>query len=256
MSELNLKEEHKKQFIEYYKHLPDEFLPLDVKQSPKALNVGLRPTCNVSVYLPAVSFQDTPPDGWARDAWVEELCNLFPRSHIPRKLYLKAGYSFQPPRFLYGWAMEQASLKTIAEKCGFSRHLRPIDPDKLCEDLTDVLTAKFPQIMEKLDWVFIANVWVNNEKMYPCIALCDSWITGNLKPTPEQIATLRDFFGIGDEGITTLDDNQPMWWLDLMSEQWHYATELEDLEELRPWDLRRNPVRVKGGRVVDGSGTR
>lgn len=81
--------------------------------------------------------------------------------------------------------MEGPVLSAISQNCGFDNPRHPKDPDDLCVALTKVLTEKFPDIMEELESVFVANVWVHDREAYPCVVLCDSWITGSRKPTTE-----------------------------------------------------------------------
>ncbi|KAJ3519932.1 hypothetical protein NMY22_g12975 [Coprinellus aureogranulatus] len=217
MSILDLRPEHKKQFIAYYKHLPDEFFPIDVIGPP----------------------DDVPAEKWTRDEWSRCLCKTFPRPHIPTKLNLKSGVNFQPPRFLFGWAMEQSVLRTIAEQRGFSEHFIPFDYNKISADLTSVLRRQFPEIVEQFGWAFVARVMVHDKGLFFCLALADSWMTGNRTPLPEQIKAVREFLGIGKGGVQTLADNEPMWWSDLNCHQWHYRHKRDALRDYRPWDLAR-----------------
>lgn len=57
---------------------------------------------------------------------------------------------------------------------------------------------------------------------------------------------MRQFLGIGEEGVTTLAGNEPMWWTDLVVPHWHYAREKDDLKMMRGWDMRRVKARVRG----------
>ena len=110
---------------------------------------------------------------------------------------------------------------------------------EISHKLSEILRRQFPQIMEQLGWVVADCVWVHGKGGYACLALADSWITGSRKPTSEHIATLREFFGIGKEDIVALADNEPMWWMDLNSHDWHYRHKRDELKKYRPWDLRR-----------------
>jgi Lon-like ATP-dependent protease len=155
--------------------------------------------------------------------------------------------SFQPPRFLFGWAM-------VSNRMGHDvvRRSRPNSDAPLPYTnyqgesvvLTESLRSRFPLIMDQLGWVIIDCVWIHGKGAFTCIALADSWATGSRKPTADQIVTLRDFFGIGKGDIQALD-NEPMWWMDLNSQCWQYACRRECLRDYRPWDLeRRVPVRA------------
>lgn len=92
--------------------------------------------------------------------------------------------------------------------------------------------------MEQIGWLTIDCVWVHDKGTFCCLAMADSWITGHRKPTSEQIATLREYFKVGEEGVEALEDNKPMWWIYLMSQEWHYRRRRDDLAEYRPWDVR------------------
>ena len=153
--------------------------------------------------------------------------------------------SFQPPRFLFGWAI-------VSEYVAFDlvRRSRPNSDDPLpwtsyqrqTVVMTEGLRSRFPLIMDQLGWVVVERVLVHRddrpEECFTCIALADSWATGNRKPTADQIATLRDFFGIGKGDIQALD-NEPMWWMDLNSRYWLYARRRDRLKDYRPWDLKK-----------------
>lgn len=67
--------------------------------------------------------------------------------------------------------------------------------------------------MGQLGWVIVDCIWVHKKGTFTCIALSDSWATGDHMPTVEQIATLRY-----EGDATALADNEPnMWWMDLNS---------------------------------------
>ncbi|KAJ3519934.1 hypothetical protein NMY22_g12976 [Coprinellus aureogranulatus] len=240
LSHLDLRSGHMKQVLYYYRHLPDEFLPSEIMEPPEVITPGVT------------------KEEWTKEAWRAYLCKTFPRSHIPTKLALKSGVNFQPPRFIFGWAMEYSVLKTIAERCGFARHLIPLDLHKLAEDLTSVVRSQCPQVVEQFGWSFIARVLVHDKGILYCIAVADSWMTGNNKPTAEQINTLREFFGIGKGNVIALADNEAMWWTELDSTQWHYRHKWEDLKEHRPWDLERSIAKLdarRQGTREDSDGT-
>ncbi|KAJ3550144.1 hypothetical protein NMY22_g613 [Coprinellus aureogranulatus] len=215
MSILDLRPEHKKQFIAFYKHLPDEFFPIDVIGPP----------------------DDVPEDKWTRDEWSRCLCKTFPRSHIPAKLKPKPGVNFQPPRFLFGWAMEQSVLRAIAKQCGFAEHFLPFDYNKISADLTCVIWSRYPEIVQQFGWTFVARIMVHDKGLFFCLALADSWMTGNGKPSVDQINAVQGFLGIGKGAVVTLADNEPMWWADLNCYQWHYRHKWECLRDFRPWDF-------------------
>ncbi|KAJ3550143.1 hypothetical protein NMY22_g612 [Coprinellus aureogranulatus] len=214
---LDVRPQHMKQILEYYRHLPDEFLPMEVIEPP----------------------DDVPREKWDREAWRQYLCTLFPRSHIPTKLTLKSGVSLQPPRFLFGWAMELSVLRTIAESRGFAEHLRPLNFRKLAENLTSVVRSQCPQVVEQFGWSLVTLVNVHSKGMIYCLALADSWMTGNRKPSDEQISALRGFFGIGKGDVVALADNEAMWWTGLEFSHWIYRHKWEHLRDCRPWDLAR-----------------
>ncbi|KAJ3542156.1 hypothetical protein NMY22_g3614 [Coprinellus aureogranulatus] len=225
MSYLNLRKEHKQPFLDFYNHLPDEFYPMELIQSPPEI----------------------PKEEWNRDSWREYLCKTFPRPQIPSRLTLKSGLSFQPPRFLFGWALEHSVIVAIAEQCGVAEHVRSGEMIKATVALTAVIKKKFPQITDALGWIVVHPVMGyegDKFKSFECIALADSWITGNRKPSPEHIETLREFFGIGKGEIKTATPNdEPMWWMDLMVPHWHYRYRRDDLKEYRPWDVRRKAAK-------------
>ncbi|KAJ3505569.1 hypothetical protein NMY22_g17539 [Coprinellus aureogranulatus] len=225
MSNLDLKAEHKQRFLDFYTHLPDEFYPMELMQGPPEI----------------------PKEEWTRQAWEVYLCKTFPRSHIPSRLTLKSGFSFQPPRFLFGWAMEPSVLVAIAERCGFAEDARLGQTLQATSVLTGLIRKKYPQVTDALGWVVVHSV-MNYEgdkyKRLKCIALADSWITGNRKPAPEHVETLREFLGIGSGGFQTATlDNGPMWWVDLIVPQWHYRHKRDDLRDYRPWDLEKRVAR-------------
>ena len=135
--------------------------------------------------------------------------------------------------------MEYLEIRSIVERYRPNETLPVMDYQELSMALTEIVRNRFPQIVDQLGWVIVDCVYVHGEGTYCCIALSDSWVTGNHKPTPEQIATLRDFFGIGNGGLATLADNEPMWWATRDSQHWHYRHKRDDLREYRPWDLRK-----------------
>jgi hypothetical protein len=57
-------------------------------------------------------------------------------------------------------------------------------------------------------------------------------------PPAEQIATFCDFFDIGKGDVIAFANNEPMWWMDLNSQYWHYHHKRDELKDYRPWDLR------------------
>jgi hypothetical protein len=238
MTAWDLRKEHKDIFYDYYKHLPDEFLPLDVMEGPSVRRSY--PLCRNDIGPTRRLAQGIPAEEWTREAWMKHLCATFPRNHIPPKLALKSGVSFQPPRFLFGWAMEYTDALAIAQGC-IAPNERLSSPTyiELSQTFTSIVRERFPLIMDQLGCIVVDYVWAPGDEAFTLIALSDSWITGNRKPTPEQIAALRDFLGIRKEDVASLAESEPMWWVAVCSPQWHYRHRRDDLKEYRPWDLKR-----------------
>jgi hypothetical protein len=132
--------------------------------------------------------------------------------------------------------MEYVDIRTIVERCRPNETLPVMDYQELSMALTEIVRDRFPDIADQLGWVVVDCVYVQGKGTFCCIALSDSWVTGNRKPTPEQITTLRDFFGIGKGDTMALADNEPMWWMTRDSQHWHYRHKRDDLREFRPWD--------------------
>lgn len=174
------------------------------------------------------------------DEWKRRLCSTFPRDSIPPKLTLKSGYSYQPPRFLYGWAMEQPVLCAIGKHCGFAEEAEGQFTRKATVKLKKILSEKLPRVIEALGWVVIHPILIYEDGEYKelqCIALADSWITGNRKPSAEHVQILREFFHIGEEDIKPVKD-EPAWWTDMIAPYWHYSYKKDDLRYYRPWELQ------------------
>lgn len=99
--------------------------------------------------------------------------------------------------------------------------MRTFDKPPLATDLTTVLPLHYHEIAEQLGWAFVARASVYDAGLFYCLALADSWIMGNCKPTAEHIRDLSSFFGISEEDIVTVGGSEPMWWMDLNSTEWH-----------------------------------
>lgn len=220
MSGFELTPEHAKRFLEFYNDLPKDFLPPE-------LVVGLQ--------------RATPMDILDRPmTWRKTLCKTFPRNSIPPKLTLKPSYSYQPPRFLFGWAMEQSALCAAAELCGFLREARSGQTLAATVTLKKVLSEKLPEVIEALGWVVIHPVMAYRDGRFTtlqCITLADCWITGSRKPSPKHVEALREFFHIG-EGDIQPANSEPQWWMDMLVSSWHYGYRNADLSHYRPWDLK------------------
>lgn len=137
--------------------------------------------------------------------------------------------------------MEYTEALAIAQRCRPNERLPPLSYIGLSQTFTDIVRDRFPQIMEQLGSIVVDYVWAPGEEAFTCIALSDSWITGNRKPTPEQIATLRDFLGINKEAVPSLVESEPMWWAAVCSSYWHYRHRRDDLKDWRPWDITKKP---------------
>ena len=107
--------------------------------------------------------------------------------------------------------------------------------------LTKIVLNRFPQIMDDLGCIVVDCIYVHAKGTFCCLALADSWITGNRQPTPEQIATLRDLFGVGVGDTVTPADNEPMWWITRDSQHWRYRHKRDSLKQYRPWDVEPKP---------------
>ncbi|KAJ3550139.1 hypothetical protein NMY22_g616 [Coprinellus aureogranulatus] len=235
MSRSIVRKEHWEEFMAFYGDLLDEFLPMELVEGPPV-------SCFASRLLQLVddTRKEIPPEAWTEEAWVKYLCKTFPRKSLPAKLSLKLGLNYQPPRFLFGWAVEATILDSIMEYCGCSEVTWYKPPVEASVILSKILRERFPRLMEDLGCVLIHPVVTYDGDMpvvRMCIALADSWITGNHKPSTEHIETLREFFGIGTGDLQALADNQPMWWMDLLAPRWEYCHEKERLRDFRPWDL-------------------
>ncbi|KAJ3517469.1 hypothetical protein NMY22_g13959 [Coprinellus aureogranulatus] len=193
------------------------------------------------VQLDPVS-SDIPLEKWNAMEWHLHLLQYFPLRSIPHKLQLVPGKTLQPPRFVYGWAMSHTTLHQISKNCHFSQpfdDVGSVDYTEATLALNRVLNKQFPDIMKDLKWVFVTAVVTKDQTVESCIALVDSYIRGNRKPTPEQIQTLRQFFGIGEGSIQTLADNEPMWWIDWQHGAWTYQHSDDVLKKARPWALAK-----------------
>lgn len=240
MGDYELRPEHRKPFISFYKHLPSEFLPPELTETPEV-------SSPLPLRYPVVLTWAPLQDAARKDiinrgiSWTATLGKTFPRSDIPPKLTLKSGFSYQPPRFLFGWAMEKAALCAAAEICGFVKEARGNQTLAATVTLKKVLVKKLPKVMDVLGWVVIHPVTVYNLdgklKTLQCIVLADSWVTGNRKPSAEHIQALREFFHIDEGDIKPVND-EPAWWTDLLAPYWHYDYKRADLEHYRPWDLQ------------------
>jgi hypothetical protein len=157
--------------------------------------------------------------------------------HIPRGLQLVHGYAYQPPRFVYGWACPWPTIHRIALRCGLENALMPVveedeegDPeaapwliaDQATLILNKTLRQRFPDTMTRLGWVTVETVMGGDVDFAFCLALADSYETRNRKPSQEDIDIIREYFGIGTEGLDGYKDNQPLWWLDVVYPDWHW----------------------------------
>lgn len=219
-----------KPFLTFYHELPNEFLPPELTKFP--------------VNIVSKNAMDR------RMAWRMLLCETFPRHTIPPKLTLKSGLSYQPPRFLFGWVMEQSVLCEIAKHCGFFKEAQMGATLRATVKLKRELMKKLPRVVEALGWVVVHPITTFNRekeqfKTFQCIALADSWITGHRKPSAEHIRVLREFFRIGEGDIKTIND-EPMWWIDMLVPHLHYGYKMDNLRDYRPWDLQPRVIENEG----------
>ncbi|KAF6748496.1 hypothetical protein DFP72DRAFT_788128, partial [Ephemerocybe angulata] len=204
-------------FLEAYGHLPPEFLP--------------------------PSFTKPKSGGkWNVRKWLDHFETLFPRPEIPEKLILRPGLQYQPPRFLYGWSMDGLTFFEMAGRLGFSFYDPSTDVSgtvipwlDMTPLLNKILRKEFPEIMDLLGWVNVAPICVPSGDLVYCLALADSYSTGNEKPSNEHVETLRAYFGIGEGSTIALADNQPLWWLDYDQRVWCYKDSKRYNAENRPW---------------------
>lgn len=201
--------------MDFYGDLPDEFLPWMLLQTSDGTQ-------------------------WTIKQWIDNLLALFPRDTIPAKLHLQKGLSFQPPRFLFGWAMSSSVLFKIAQRCNFlppnTRGPETLKWAKMVLPLNAVLREKFPEIMARLPgYALIDPVMTTDWRYHQCIVLADSYVTGNSKPSQDDINTLKDFLGIGEGSTQALADNQAKWWVDYGQYTWRYMDSREFNAVSKPW---------------------
>ncbi|KAF5339116.1 hypothetical protein D9611_011250 [Ephemerocybe angulata] len=212
-----LKRQHRDTFMAFYSGLPDEFLPWNLLQGSGSQ--------------------------WTVRHWIANLIAHFPRNMIPERLHLRKGFSFQPPRFLFGWAMPPNALFNIAQRCNFLPPNTPADANPWSVDwaemvlpLNTVLRKRFPEIMARLPgYALVAPVMTAGFRFHQCIALADSYATGRSKPSQADINTLQDFLGIGEGSTQVLADNQAQWWLDYGQTTWKYMDSREFNAQFNPW---------------------
>ncbi|KAF5339195.1 hypothetical protein D9611_011227 [Ephemerocybe angulata] len=189
-----LKKQHQEEFMAYYGHLPDDFLPWTLLQPAK-------------------------------------------------RLQLRKGHNFQPPRFLFGWAMSARDFFDIAQRCNFLPPDTPVDLEpeclkwkKITLPLNAVLWKQFPEIMDSLPgYVLVHPVVTENRGYKQCIALADSYVTGNRKPSHDDVNTLKEFFGIGEGSTQVLADNQAKWWIEYGQCTWTYMDSRKFNAKSKPW---------------------
>ncbi|EAU83372.2 hypothetical protein CC1G_09066 [Coprinopsis cinerea okayama7 len=210
-----------KEFMARYGHLPKEFLPwrMDPKntQTAKEWRIAL-----TQQWLPA--------------------------PHIPRGLKLRKGYHLQPPRFNFGWAMDNDTTREIAHRGGFpaffpdsiesSDHGPILNWPAANQLLRGVLSDKFPEIAKEVPGIRTGTVVGPEGEDCTIIILTDSLRNGNRKPKQEHIDTLREFFGIGTKAEGKSEPYgglEPMWWLDSFYRRWtwRYSWQYEAENGLR-----------------------
>ncbi|KAH6912105.1 hypothetical protein BKA70DRAFT_825815 [Coprinopsis sp. MPI-PUGE-AT-0042] len=175
--------------------------------------------------------------------WREHLTEVvFPRSSIPRGLKLVKGTSLQPPRFVYGWAVDPISIHKIMLRLGFPPEETHTFPNYLCPHifssvgtlfLTEILEERLPLLVEEMGGALLDDITIptqpgklpngglGNDRSQ-CISIADSYVTGNKIPRPEYIETLRQLFGIG-EGEGELAPRlgvTPKWYVDRVHHDW------------------------------------
>jgi hypothetical protein len=106
--------------------------------------------------------------------------------------------------------MEYTEALAIAQWCRPNERLPPLSYIGLSQTFTNKVRDRFPQTMEQLGSVVVDYVWAPGEEAFTCMALSDSWITGNHKPTLEQITALRNFLGSSKEATLLLVESKPM----------------------------------------------
>ncbi|KAH6907502.1 hypothetical protein BKA70DRAFT_1283180 [Coprinopsis sp. MPI-PUGE-AT-0042] len=194
-----------------------------------------------SAFVPASFLVDQYSDGkidpaekWAYDLTVKH----FPRVSIPKGLHLVRGYAFQPPRFVYGWGMDNFTIHRIALRCGLEKAIIPltkkeeqmnprpapiVEADVAALLLNAILRERFPDIMARIKWVTFESVTGGGEMFGSCLALADSYETGNQRPPRADVEVLREYFGIGTEGLSAYEENRTLWWVDSMHPLWQWA---------------------------------
>ncbi|EAU87212.1 hypothetical protein CC1G_10491 [Coprinopsis cinerea okayama7 len=227
----------REEFLKRYGHLPKEFKPLRFEDP-----------------------NQTHPE------WLRDLAGVMPTRRIPRGLKMRRGYALQPPRFDFGWALDDNTMYAIANRCGFpafhnewtgqDKHGNPGKPLLDCalasERLHTVLTQRFPELMREFDHVGLGREAkfgpIRIETVHggkpglqvrsvSCIVLTDSRKSGNRRPKQEHTDTLREFFGIGkseegEEGkFEPYGGPEPLWWLDAQYPIWtSYDSRLYEIE--------------------------
>ncbi|KAH6871751.1 hypothetical protein BKA70DRAFT_1130595, partial [Coprinopsis sp. MPI-PUGE-AT-0042] len=194
---------HRKEFLEKYAHL---------KETPE--------------FLPYVFTAD---EVTTLMKWLEHLiAKVFPRPNIPRGLKIVRSFSFQPPRFFYGWAMDFATAHKLGMLAEF---VDPIPLEQLENESTTPVISQFhatkrlnrwlykymPKTMKRLKWVSFEYVRGEHrrgpESLKCCISLADSYISGNRKPDLAAVKVLQQALGIGTE-FSTFGNSQALWWID------------------------------------------
>ncbi|EAU83377.1 hypothetical protein CC1G_09071 [Coprinopsis cinerea okayama7 len=215
-----------KDFMARYGHLPKELLP----------------------------WRMNPKDPQTAKEWRIALTKLLPSPNIPHGLRLRPGHQFQPPRFNFGWAVDDLTIRDIAYRCGFPRFFNDSSQSPNSEStpvlywqaasklLQGVLSEKFPDVLKEVPGPIRIEkvIGPKGDDRTMCIVLADSLRTGNRKPKQEHIDTLREFFGIGtkEEGkYEPYGGPEPMWWLDSFYRTWKwcYSWEYEAENDLRDW---------------------
>ncbi|KAH6907501.1 hypothetical protein BKA70DRAFT_1400955 [Coprinopsis sp. MPI-PUGE-AT-0042] len=174
-----------------------------------------------------------PAEKWALNLTVKH----FPRVSIPKGLHLVRGHAFQPPRFVYGWAMDETTIYRIALRCGLEEAIVPLTKkqEKMTPKpapfviadlatllLNKILRKRFPDTMARIGWVTLETVTGGNVTLGTCLALADSYETGNQRPSQADIDILRDYFGIGTEGLDAYKNNRTVWWVDSLYPFWQW----------------------------------
>ena len=152
-----------------------------------------------------------------------------PCSELPQGLKLAKGYTYQPPRFLYGWAMGFREAYDFGTALGIFAPA-PADEDspsvecfRLCRGLNEILVRGAPKFMQYMKFVSVEPVFgkrTGGEPVKICIVVADSYRTGHRTPSAaalERLHSILEKLGLPSHSAWT---REPMWWLDMFHSEW------------------------------------